>query len=566
QKYFLMHGTKSVVFARFAAPLRAIIPVVAGMMGMPRARFLAVNIGSALLWAPVHILPGVIFGASMQLAGAVSFRLVVVAAIALLCGWVTFSLARVALSHARAWTVTSRQRVVGWARRHPGATARLVLRVLDPANPATGLLATISLLLLASGVVFFSVLGQVMQGKPVVQLDMSVYRFFQSYHSSWADALAAVLSTLGSVPTLTALAVLVVVWMSFEHRWHTVLYWLVALLFSQLLVLSIQVAREGPEPAALGATIHNFPSDHVAATVVIYGFLAFLMVRRVGALAGVLIATATISIVAAIALAGLYSGRFLFSDALGGAALAAIWVFAVALTAVWRNPAKPVARPLMPVAVLLVLGVSVAAQPLAMQHQQQDTAIRTPSVSVVTPAQWTDTVWRMFSCYRSNMEGGRTEPITIQWAATADQITAQLLDRGWIIGTPLSMRSVLSLVSPNVSAIDLPALPKLNNGEPSTLIFTRADSTDQRDVLRFWSTDYAITLRNSASPVPVWLGSVIHERLVRPSWPFNVLRPDRRRDALTLERGNTPLWHDLQVARYEGCAGVMVTLIASKVP
>ena len=29
---------------------------------MPRSRFYTVNVASALLWAPVHILPGVLFG------------------------------------------------------------------------------------------------------------------------------------------------------------------------------------------------------------------------------------------------------------------------------------------------------------------------------------------------------------------------------------------------------------------------------------------------------------------------------------------------------------------------
>jgi membrane protein DedA with SNARE-associated domain len=565
QKYFEMHGAKSVVFARFIAPLRAIIPVVAGMLGMRPARFLAVNIASALLWAPVHILPGVVFGASIELAGAVSFRLAVVVAIVVAAGWITFKLVRLGLSHAKAWTISSRRRVLNWADRKPGSRVRrLVLRFLNPANPVTGLIVTISVLLLVSGAVFFSTLRDVTQGNPVVQMDMSVYRFLQSFHSSWGDAVLSVVSLLGSLPTLTSLVVLVTVWMVFERRWHTVAYWLIAVVFSQLLVFSIQVAREGPQLTTFGPGIHTFPSDHVAATVVIYGFLAFLLVRRVGLLSGVLIATATVAILSAVALAGLYNGRFLFTDAVGGAALAAVWVFAVALTAVWRFPSKPVGRPLMPMAVLVVICASVAAQP-GTGRRDQPAAVQTPSAIVVTPAQWTDTIWKLFSCYRSNMKGDRREPITIQWAATSTQITAQLLERGWTTGAPLSTRSVLSLVSPNVAAIDLPALPKLNNGEPSTLVFARAyDTADQRDVLRFWPTMYAVEQPGGLPPTPIWLGSVVHERLRRPSWPFNVLRPDERHNPMMLGNGNTMHLHDLQVARNEGCQGVPVTLIASK--
>ena len=38
-RFFQKHGAKSVVFARFIGPLRAIVPVVAGMLGMTPTRF-----------------------------------------------------------------------------------------------------------------------------------------------------------------------------------------------------------------------------------------------------------------------------------------------------------------------------------------------------------------------------------------------------------------------------------------------------------------------------------------------------------------------------------------------
>jgi PAP2 superfamily. len=69
-----------------------------------------------------------------------------------------------------------------------------------------------------------------------------------------------------------------------------------------------------------------FPSNHVAATVIVYGFLAFLLARRVGMLEGLLVATASTVVVIVVALAGLYFGRYWVSDAIGGAALAYIWV------------------------------------------------------------------------------------------------------------------------------------------------------------------------------------------------------------------------------------------------
>jgi membrane protein DedA with SNARE-associated domain/membrane-associated phospholipid phosphatase len=565
QRYFEAHGAKSVVFARFVAPLRAVVPVVAGMLGMAPLRFFVINVVSALVWAPVHILPGVVFGASIELAGAVSFRLVAVLAIVVAATWLTYRLTSLLVSHARAWSDTSRQNVLAWARRHDrGMAGRVVLGVLDPQHQAAALIAVISVLLLVSAAVFFSTLHDVSRGDPLVQVDASVYQFLQSFRSSWGDAVLAVLSTLGSVPTLSVLTVMVIVWMVIEHRWRTVAYWLTAVAFSQLLILAIQITTLRPLPGAVASGLRAFPSNHVAASVVIYGFLAFLLSRRVGVLSRILVAMATLAILFSVAFAGVYFGRFTFSDAVGGAALSATWVFLIALTAVWRHPGRPHPRPLMPVVVLLLVCTSVALQ---FRTSLEATAFEPPPApTVVTPLQWTDTVWRTFSCYRSSMEGDRREPITIQWSASAAQIREQLKQRGWEEGTRLSARSILSLVSPNATATALPVLPRLNNGEPSALVFTRAHaSADERDVLRFWPTKYAVEQRGGQPPVPIWLGAVVHERLRRPSWPFNVLRPDKNADSMIASRGETSPWHDLEVARSAGCGGVPVTLVASEV-
>jgi undecaprenyl-diphosphatase len=304
----------------------------------------------------------------------------------------------------------------------------------------------------------------------------------------------------------------------------------------------------------------TFPSSHLAATVVIYGFLAFLLLRRVGMLTGVFVATATSGIVTAVALAGLYFGRFTISDALGSTALAAIWVFLIALTAVWRNPGKPKPRPLMPLAVLTVVCASVALQ---MSDETEAHSVP-PATVVITPIEWTDTVWRRFSCYRSSLDGDRREPITVQWAATPAQIRAQLASRGWREVTGVTMQSVMSVVSPNAPATALPALPRLNNGEPSKLVFTRSPrGPDQRDVLRFWPTTYAVREHPGAAPTPIWLGSVVHERLRRPSWPFNVLRPDRRIDPMAFDHGEGSPWRGIEIASSAGCGSVPVMLVES---
>ena len=57
-KFFARHGGKSVFIGRFFGPIRAVIPLAAGVMRMPRDRFWFANVTSAIVWAPMLLLVG----------------------------------------------------------------------------------------------------------------------------------------------------------------------------------------------------------------------------------------------------------------------------------------------------------------------------------------------------------------------------------------------------------------------------------------------------------------------------------------------------------------------------
>jgi len=61
-RFFLRWGVLSVCLGRFFGPLRAVVPLVAGMMEMPQARFQVANVVSAVVWLPALMLPGAIAG------------------------------------------------------------------------------------------------------------------------------------------------------------------------------------------------------------------------------------------------------------------------------------------------------------------------------------------------------------------------------------------------------------------------------------------------------------------------------------------------------------------------
>jgi len=60
EAFFHSRGWLAVFLARFVAPIRAFVPITAGALGMPPLRFYGVNIPAILVWAPAHVLPGVL--------------------------------------------------------------------------------------------------------------------------------------------------------------------------------------------------------------------------------------------------------------------------------------------------------------------------------------------------------------------------------------------------------------------------------------------------------------------------------------------------------------------------
>jgi membrane protein DedA with SNARE-associated domain len=60
EAFFHRWGALAVFLGRFVPPIRAFVPITAGALAMPPLRFFAVNIPAILLWAPAHVLPGVL--------------------------------------------------------------------------------------------------------------------------------------------------------------------------------------------------------------------------------------------------------------------------------------------------------------------------------------------------------------------------------------------------------------------------------------------------------------------------------------------------------------------------
>lgn len=525
QLYFSCHGGKSVFFGRFLSPVRAIVPVVAGMSDMAAPRFLALNILSALAWAAVHLIPGVVFGASLQLAGAVSTRLVLL--LLLLAGflWGLVRLGRIVLRYGWPRLLAWRDGLLKHARDRSGRWARAVRLLFDPASPQGPTLLLATLLSIGGVWIFFAVLEDVMTQDSLVQLDQTIYAALQALRTEWGDGLMVAATTFGGAEVLLPLILVVALIFSAQREWRTLCYWLAATVLGELAVTGLKytLKRVRPDnPIYVGIEQFSFPSGHTTMSVVTYGFLIFLLVRGKSMTAKAVLALAATCAVALIAFSRLYLGVHWFSDVLASLSLGLTWVALLSLA--YMHSMHPQHRQGWPLALMaLVTVVSVGSWHIARDHGAEMTRYSAQAPAHTLLANWQTSGWHTLPAARAELDGDAEEPFSVQWAAPQPQLLATLLAAGWQVPPPWTVQTTLLWLLPPTPLQQLPVLPKFNHGASPKVTVVKLLNPHQRMVLRLWSVPYVIAT-TAGVPVPLWQGSATVEQLYHPAALMSLIK------------------------------------------
>ena len=83
EEFFQKHGGAAIFIGRFITGVKAVIPGIAGMLGMSWRHFTFINIISAFVWAAAHILPGMLLGEYLKSIGLSLELVILVGSVAL---------------------------------------------------------------------------------------------------------------------------------------------------------------------------------------------------------------------------------------------------------------------------------------------------------------------------------------------------------------------------------------------------------------------------------------------------------------------------------------------------
>lgn len=87
ETFFEKHGFAGILIGQFIGPIRAVIALMAGILGMSRKSFyIAIGL-AAMIWAPVYLLPGVLLGAALTFDKGQVWIIMAIIATILCCLW-----------------------------------------------------------------------------------------------------------------------------------------------------------------------------------------------------------------------------------------------------------------------------------------------------------------------------------------------------------------------------------------------------------------------------------------------------------------------------------------------
>ncbi len=510
EEYFRSHGAASVLMGRFIGPIRPVIPLIAGMLGMPAPLFALTNIASAVAWAVAVLLPGVLFGTSLAVAGAISARLTFLLLLLVGALWFAAWLCRLLfLGYDRYWRHYWQERIGQWlaSERPTGnstpAARRLIAFFLTPRREERHLLIFLALAFFFMGWAFLGITEDVLTRDPLVRIDQAVYHFFQAMRTQATDRLFVFLTELGDGFVSTAVAVAVLLFLVAEQCVRTGGLWLVTIVGGELLTQIFKWALHLPRPVDIyeGVSTFGFPSGHTAMSVILYGFLALLIGGRSRSPKRWAVFGCALVVALLIAFSRLYLGAHWLSDVLGGFSLGSLWI-ALAGIVLLKSEAEPFSRKILVLVVVVVFAIA-AAWHIAERHEadMERYAIR-PPVRLIDQATWRTTGWTTMPAWRLDLAGDDGQPLTVQGAGDQTQLARHLASANWHPAPPLGLKSVLAMLAPDADSAALPVLPRLHDGRPETFLLIHP-APGGRWVLRLWSTN----IRCRETGMPLWIGT-----------------------------------------------------------
>lgn len=508
ERFFRKHGGKSVFIGRFVGPVRALIPLIAGMFHMKPMHFIVANVASAIGWAPIYMLPGIALGAASlelppDIAAHAILMVLLIFLFVVLCIWSIkkiFELIGIQINN-----LLSKM----WLRLQMSRYFSLITSALKHFNPGkTYGQLTLAFYFFVTFIVFLYLgLYVYLHGSQNIFLNISSYHLLRSIRTPLGDTIMLCLTMLGESITLLPLVVTFFIWFAWKKRWRTAWHAVALGLLTFISASFFKHLIHSPRPWGI---VHvpnsfSFPSGHATFSMAFFLGIALLLAKNsktkfrnyINFFTGILIATICIS--------RIYLGVHWLTDVIGGVLLGSSVLMLVILS--YNRKAEQPIKPFEIIAVTFVTLLLSYSVHFVCSYQKLKADIKLVDWPTYTVSlnNWWNRKGEHLPLYRLNRFGLSKQILTLQWVGDLDQINHLLLQNGWQPAQAPDWITVLHRISNVQSTEHLPLVsPLYYDKQPVLVVMKPTNGNKKLIVLRLWYP--FVKFKNTN--LPLWVGTV----------------------------------------------------------
>ncbi|MDT8410116.1 MAG: VTT domain-containing protein [Wenzhouxiangellaceae bacterium] len=500
EQFFLRHGGKSIFIARFVGPLRPIVPLVAGSMGMRPADFVPRMLIACLLWTPLMVLPGALFGESLELAGEFGGRLTVLLLVLVVGGWLLAWVTRLVYEWGARRAPWWLKNLALWLRRHP-LMGRWIGPLFQPGGREVLTVAILGLLLVASLAALFGALLLAPLSTSAWEAEFELAGLAASLRNHFADPLFFVAVLAQARFVLGVLIVALALLLTMQKRWNALVHWLMATLGGWMMALMLNalmglLLNRPPIPGSIA----QVPHLEMTLSTLVFGFFALMLGKDSRPRQRKWLYLATVVWLGLLAFSQFYLARATLNGLIAGIALGAGWL---ALTGIgyrlrakaYRAPGRLLAAFVGVWILTALLNVVDDYDAFSGQHQ-----LSQPLRNFETE-QWWAHGWQELPALRSRVGRIESQRFDAQVAMPLRQLQRTLAQRGWQPPQRLSLDSLRAIFSKRIDPEKLPHLQRDFTGSPEDLALRKKLDASRVVLLRAWDSG----ARVGTGEVPIWL-------------------------------------------------------------